>query len=238
MFKNKIFILAIFIVVASLGLFFYDFFSRTLQYKNHIRHCANKSTFCGIQVIKLGLQEKYINKLIKISEMYGKRIEIPKKHQKNISSSIILQQMPEIENFYSMCIPIVSGVIGEKVEILDKSVETRMTLVVYEKEGDYIDWHFDTNHYDGRFFTLLIPVTFEPTCGNYQYKNENGEDNDLEIFKGEAILFEGDKVFHRGKMLCKDQHRVILSFTFVTNTQMNLWNYAMIKMKTLGVYGK
>ena len=226
------------IIVATVALFFYDFFNRTLHYKNNISECSEKKTFCGIQKVKLSLPEKYIVKLLTIAENYGKRVEIPKKHQKNISSTVILEQLPELEQFYSMCMPIVSGVIGEKVKILNKDVQTRMTLVVYEKEGDYIDWHFDTNHYNGRFFTFLIPVTFEPTCGNYQYKNTNGEDTDMEVYKGDAILFEGDKVFHRGKMLCKDQYRVILSFTFVTSESMNLWNYTMFKMKELGIYGK
>ena len=51
------------------------------------------------------------------------------------------------------------------------------------------------------------------------------------------ILFEGDKVFHRGKMLCKDQFRVILSLIYVTSDYMNPWNYAMHKIKEFGIYG-
>lgn len=237
MIDKKIMYTILAILVATVALFFYDFFNRTLHYTNNISECVDKKTFCGIQVVKVALPEKYISKLLIIGEDFGKRVEIPKKHQKNISSSTLLEQLPELEQFYSMCAPIVSGVIGEKVQTLDAHVKTRMTLVVYEQEGDYIDWHFDTNHYNGRFFTFLLPVTFEPTCGNYQYKNTKGEDTELEIYKGDAILFEGDKVFHRGKMLCKDQYRVILSFTYVTNSDMNLWNYSMHKMKELGVYG-
>ena len=120
---------------------------------------------------------------------------------------------------------------------LDDTIKTRMTLVVYNQEGDFIDWHFDTNHYSKRFFTLLIPVTLEKTCGNYQYKDEDEKDTDVELVKGQALLFEGDKVYHRGKMLCSGQNRVILSFTFVTSDTMNLWNYTMHKIKELGVYG-
>ena len=51
------------------------------------------------------------------------------------------------------------------------------------------------------------------------------------------ILFEGDKVFHRGKMLCKEQFRVILSLIYVTSDYMNPWIYAMHKIKEFGIYG-
>jgi hypothetical protein len=113
-----------------------------------------------------------------------------------------------------------------------------MCLVVYEKEGDYIDWHFDTNHFKGRYFTLLVPVTLEETCGNYVYKNKDGKNVDVKIKENQAILFEGDKVFHAGKQLCANQFRAILSMTFVTTNDMDPWNYAMNSMKEFGVFGK
>jgi hypothetical protein len=119
-----------------------------------------------------------------------------------------------------------------------KDIKTRICLVVYEKEGDYIDWHFDTNHYNGRFFTLLIPVSTESTCGNYVYKDHTEVEQILEVEKSQAIFFEGDKVFHRGKELCANQRRVILSLTFVTDYSMNVWNYCLHKVKELGVLGK
>jgi len=226
------------IILTILSLFIFDFLYRTLHYTNHIKECSTTDKFCGLQVINLSFPEKHISKLLEISELHGKRVEIPKKHQKNISNKILSNEMPEINEYYKECSIIVSKYIGSDVTPLPNDIQNRMTLVVYEKEGDYIDWHFDTNHYEGRFFTLLIPITLEPTCGNYQYKNEEEKDTDVEINKGQAILFEGDKVYHRGKMLCKDQHRVILSMTFVTSQKMNTWNYTMHKIKEFGIYGQ
>ena len=231
----NIFIIFIGLIISS---FIFDFLYRTLYYKNHLTDCSKNDSFCGIQIINVSLPDNFVKQLNEVSINKGKRIEIPKKHQKNISSSILINEIPDLENFYKDCASIVSNYIGEEVIPVSPEVQTRMCLVVYEKEGDYIDWHFDTNHYNGRFFTLLVPVTLEPTCGNYQYKNNNGEDKDVEISKGQAILFEGDKVFHRGKELCKDQRRVIMSLTYVTNNTMNLWNYSMYKIKEFGVFGK
>lgn len=228
----------LFALIILILIFAYDFFYRTLHYKNYLKECSIKDYFCGIKIINMDLPEKYVSKLLDIAKNNGKRVEIPKKRQKNIASSVLLEELPEIEEYYAFAAPIVSKQIGETVLPLDKDIKNRLTLVVYEQEGDYIDWHFDTNHYEKRYFTLLVPVTFEPTCGNYQYKNSEEEDEDVEVKKGQAILFEGDKVYHRGKMLCKDQYRVILSLTFVTSNNMNLWNYTMHKMKEFGIYGK
>ena len=236
---RKIFFIGFGVVLLTiLSLFVFDFLYRTLYYTNHLKECPTTDKFCGLQVINLSFPEKHVSKLLEISELHGKRVEIPKKHQKNISNKILSNEMPEINDYYKECSIIVSKYIGTEVTPLPNDIQNRMTLVVYEKEGDYIDWHFDTNHYEGRFFTLLVPITLEPTCGNYQYKNDEEKDTDVEINKGQAILFEGDKVYHRGKMLCKEQHRVILSLTFVTSDTMNTWNYAMHKIKEFGIYGK
>jgi hypothetical protein len=238
MIKNIYLISFTVLILTIVSLFIFDFLYRTLHYKNHLTNCSTTDKFCGLQVINLSFPEKHVSKMLEVSELHGKRIEIPKKHQKNISSKLLTSQIPEINDYYEECSLVLSKYIGTDVKPLPNNIQNRMSLVVYEKEGDYIDWHFDTNHYEGRFFTLLVPITLEPTCGNYQYKNHEEKDTDVEVNKGQAILFEGDKVYHRGKMLCKDQYRVVLSMTFVTNQNMNMWNYTMHKIKEFGIYGQ
>jgi hypothetical protein len=166
------------------------------------------------------------------------RIEIPKKHQKNISYTELKKEVPDIDDWYESLSSVLSPYIDETLKVVPKDIKTRICLVVYEKEGDYIDWHFDTNHYNGRFFTLLIPISTEATCGNYVYKDHNEVEQIIEVEKSQAIFFEGDKVYHRGKELCAKQRRVILSLTFVTDDSMNVWNYCLHKVKELGVFGK
>jgi hypothetical protein len=236
--KFNYWLIPIILIVILLVAFIIDFLYRTLFYKNHLKSCIDKDSFCGIQVINLSLPEEYRSKLLKLSETHGIRIEIPKKHQKNISYDTLKKEVPDIDSWYTSLLPILSPYIDDTLKVVPQDIKTRICLVVYEKEGDYIDWHFDTNHYDGRFFTLLIPVSTESTCGNYVYKDSNEKEQILEVEKSQAIFFEGDKVYHRGKELCANQRRVILSMTFVTNDSMNLWNYCLHKVKELGVFGK
>ena len=216
--------------------FFYDFYYRTIIYNNYLKDCQNKS-FCGIKIIDLYLPNTYRNKLIELGKNKGVRIEMYKKKQKNISYNQIEKEIYGIESWYNSISYTISSVIGENVIPLDIQYKNRLSLIVYDKEGDYIDWHFDTNHFEGRYFTLLVPVTFEKTCGNYIFKNKDEQDTTIELKENQAILFEGDKVYHAGKKLCKNQFRAILSLTFITNNKMNNWNYLMNSIKQFGIFG-
>ena len=236
--KFNYWLIPIVLIVLLVIAFIIDFLYRTLFYQNHLKTCIQNDSFCGIQVINLSLPEKFREKLLEISKTKGVRIEIPKKHQKNISYNTLKENLPDIDSWYTSLPNVISPYISDTLEVAPEDVKTRMCLVVYEKEGDYIDWHFDTNHYNGRFFTLLVPVSTEETCGNYMYKDHNEKEQILEVEKSQAIFFEGDKVFHRGKALCANQRRVILSMTFVTSQNMNMWNYCLHKVKELGIFGK
>ena len=36
--------------------------------------------------------------------------------------------------------------------------QSSCSVLVYEKPGDHIGWHYDHNFYKGRHFTVLIPI--------------------------------------------------------------------------------
>ncbi len=234
-----LFCVLILIIILTLIIFAAYFIYRTTYYYNHMKNCPKHSeNFCYIKKISLSIPKEYIAPLLLISKEEGKRVEISKKRQKAISIKKLEERLPEIIEWYKTLPPIISEVIGSAVMITPIDQPNSLSLVVYEKEGDFIDWHFDTNHYNGRYFTLLVPVTFEPTCGNYQYKDASEETQTIELNVGEAILFEGDRVFHRGKELCRDQRRVVLSCTFTTSQDIPPSEIVINKVKNIGVFGE
>ncbi len=218
--------------LAYISLFFY----RTLAYKNFLKDCAPEAPFCHIQKCKLDMPTELYEPLLTVARQEGKRVDIPKKRQKAIRCQTLEVKVPQVVEWYKQLPATVSEIIGEKVMCTPLDEPNSLCLVVYEREGDYIDWHFDTNHYKGRYFTLLVPVSKEPTCGNYQYKDANEQIQDVALERGEAVLFEGDKVFHRGKELCKDQVRVILSCTFCTSQEMDPIEVGLHKLKTAAFF--
>jgi hypothetical protein len=241
--KVKLFPIILFSIIFLITLITYisyTFVTRTTKYKNYLKKCKklSKNTFCHIQIINSGIPEYLINDLLKLTKTYGKRIEIPQKRQRCISLKYLQEHVPDIVEWYKTLPDLISQYIGEKVYITPLSQPNSLCLVIYDKAGDYIDWHFDTNHYNGRFFTLLLPVTFEDTCGNYQYKNSDEETVTLKLKKDEALLFEGDKVFHRGKELCDNQFRVILSCAFTTSQEIPIEEWLFQTIKNIGIFGE
>lgn len=230
------------------------FYYRTTFYINHfednkleldsnykIENIKNEQyteNFRYIKKIQLSIPDSYKEKLLDISVNNGIRIEIPKKRQKCISLKYLNVLFPEIVNWYKTLPKKISEIIGAKVKITPLTQPNSLCLVVYEQEGDFIDWHFDTNHYNGRFFTLLLPVSNTPTCGNYQYRNSKKQTQTVFLENDEALLFEGDKVYHKAKKLCANQRRVILSCTFSTSQKIPTIEYIFQTIKNIGIFGE
>jgi len=239
---SPIFIGVSIVLILAILCFGAYFVYRTTFYINYLKNCpkdqSESNNFCYIKVIDLPFPKEYVAPLLLISQEEGKRIEIVKKRQKAIPLNTIEKRFPEVVEWYKKLPAEISKVIGTQVLITPIQQPNSLSLVVYEKEGDYIDWHFDTNHYSGRFFTLLVPVSSEPTCGNYQYKDVDEQVNTIELNQGKAILFEGDKVFHRGKELCINQRRVVLSLTFTTSQDIPPYEAALNTVKNWGIFGQ
>jgi hypothetical protein len=214
------------------------FVFRTTYYVNYLTECDTNTKFCYIKKIKLSIPNEFLGPLDEIAQKEGTRVEIYKKRQKAVSIQKLQANLPEIVEWYKGLTRQISDAIGETVKVTPLNQPNSLSLVVYEKEGDFIDWHFDTNHYNGRYFTLLLPVTTAPTCGNYQYRNAAGETETLYLQQGEAILFEGDRVFHKGKELCKNQRRVVLSCTFTSSHTITPPEAILNFIKNWGIFGE
>lgn len=235
---SSLFLLVFLIIITAMCLLMVYFILRTTYYVNYLTNCDPSTQFCYIKKIKLSIPNEFLGPLDQIAQSEGTRVEIYKKRQKAVSIQKLQAQLPEIVEWYKTLTPQISEAIGEQVKVTPLNQPNSLSLVVYEKEGDFIDWHFDTNHYSGRYFTLLLPITTAPTCGNYQYRNAEGETETLYLQQGEAILFEGDRVFHRGKELCKNQRRVVLSCTFTSSQTITPPEAILNFIKNWGIFGE
>jgi hypothetical protein len=212
-----------------------------MYYINYLKDIDPQSNkFNYIKKFKLSVPDDYIDPLLEISMTQGNRIEIPSKRQKCISLKRLQESFPQIIEWYKSLPPIISKVLGTKVITTPLIESNSLCLVVYEKAGDFIDWHFDTNHYNGRFFTLLLPISSKQTCGNYQYRNSKGVTQTVKLSKSneDALIFEGEKVYHKAKKLCANERRVILSCTFTTSQEIPTIEIIFQKIKNLGIFGE
>ena len=95
---------------------------------------------------------------------------------------------------------------------------------------DGIDWHYDSNHFRGRFFTMIIPVPLPRggvVNGNDKDKDDDGRSSDSKSRSNAkcahfrymddgsihaprrtreedtAVLFEGENVYHGSTRACE-----------------------------------
>jgi hypothetical protein len=156
-----------------------------------------------------------------------------------VATHSLTQHAPSLIHFYQndLC-KYVSEQVNLTLYPTDLNLPTTCVLLIYDTEGDWINWHYDHNYYEGRFFTVLIPITQDVTCTEFQFKNDINEIKSVELVNGNSICFEGNYLYHRATKLCKNQKRVILSCQYVTTNEMNEINRMRLKLKDSAYTGK
>jgi hypothetical protein len=163
---------------------------------------------------------------------------LPNKSGITISTKNIMKNSSNLINFYryELC-NIVSNLINLKLYPTDLEYPTSCAILIYENENDWINWHYDYNYYNGRFFTVLIPITNSITCTKFQFKDKDDNVVSLDL-NNNALCFEGNYLYHRASKLCKGQKRVMLSCQYVTDNTMSSLNQLRIKIKDYAYIGK
>lgn len=138
---------------------------------------------------------------------------------------------PEFEEYARRLEKGISSVIGEGVQVSPVEDGLGICVLVYDEPRDFIDWHYDVNVYEGRFFTCLVPMYVDSeSCTAFEFKDRGGKD----VRVDGAVLFEGNNVFHRATPQCKGQTRVILSVSFVTSPKTTMYGRFVRYVKSLG----
>ena len=199
-------------------------------YYNKLNNCQD--SFCGISVFDYSLPDDLRQELLNISQ-YAKRVNIQNwKYGRTVSTNIM---PPNVISFYKEFADTISMVVGTNVYPTPLNLPTSSCMLVYDMEGDFINWHFDVNYFDGRFFTVLIPVTLEESATKFKYKDKQSNDIMIDLGKiNKSIVFEGDNLFHMAtKLSKKDNPRIVLSLQYATNTNINMFNRLLMGLKDL-----
>jgi hypothetical protein len=209
--------------------------------------------FCLYKELKISLPEivKYevyemlkntsIQKRVNIQTYFENifNCALPNKKGITISTPHVLKYAPNLIEYYKneLCENIKKN-INLMCYPTDLQLPTSCSILIYEKEGDWINWHYDYNYYNGRFFTVLIPISNDITCTQFQFMDNENKIKNINLINNNSIVFEGNYLYHRASKLCKNQKRVILSCQFVTNNNMNFYNKMRLKLKDFAYTGK
>jgi len=186
------------------------------------------------------IENKNIQKRVSITS-YPENIfncALPNRKGITIPTKNIVDNSPNLISYYQneLCKKM-SNLTGLKLYPTALNFPTSCAIIIYEKEGDWINWHYDYNYYNGRFFTVLIPITHTLTCTKFQFKDKNNNVVDMDLTNN-GICFEGNYLYHRASKICNNQKRIMLSCQYVTDNSMSVINKIRIKLKDFAFIGK
>jgi hypothetical protein len=214
------------------GAFNYDYIAECKQQINE--------KFCGLEIIDLSIPLDLKNLILsQVTKGEGKRVTLPGwKSGRTIPTNTVIKNIPQVYDWYTHLETYISNIIGEKVYITSDQLPTTCAVLIYEENNDFINWHYDVNYFNGRFFTLLIPVTVSNSCTKFTYIDKDGNTIAIKDEMGKAILFEGNKVFHMATPFCnKGEKRIILSVQFSTNPTISFYNKMLMYIKDSAYIG-
>lgn len=136
-----------------------------------------------------------------------------------------------------------SAIVGEKVFPTPIQDQSACSLLFYTKPGDHINWHYDHNFYNGRHFTVLLPIVNQQNHAPDQRSSaqllvkQGDNEQAISSAPNTLIIFEGAKVLHKVTRLGPDETRIMLSMTFATTPQASLVKAIARRIKDVAFFG-
>jgi hypothetical protein len=180
-----------------------------------------------------------------MSRPLGLRVHIPAhKRGVTIPYSFVRETHPEIACFYQSdaLSKRISEVVGARVVRTPLHDQSSCSILIYEREGDRIGWHYDHNFYNGRHFTALLPMVNEDSARRRLSSAElvvktPGGATMIPTPPNTLVLFEGAVVRHTVTPLGAKETRIILSMTFCANPTTRLFLDLQRRFKDIAYIG-
>lgn len=134
------------------------------------------------------------------------------------------------------------SVIGATLKVTPEGDYSSCSILVYERPGDHIGWHYDHNFYRGRHFTVLLPVVNRNAAGSglssgRLFAKIGGVERLVPTPPNQLVVFEGAKVLHRATPIDEGERRVVLSMTFGTDPRISLPFELARRVKDMAFFG-
>jgi hypothetical protein len=133
---------------------------------------------------------------------------------------------PATVQVYEALAPFVSRVSGRDVHRCPDDDPHACAIYFYSEPGDHIGFHYDTSHYAGERFTVLIGLVNRSGSAlecHLHTKEHALPKVELSIRTdpGTVVLFNGDTVWHRVTPVAAGEERISLSLEYVTSPRMS-----------------
>ncbi len=136
----------------------------------------------------------------------------------------------------------VSRITGVEVRPTPLHDQSSLSILIYERPGDHIGWHYDHNFYRGRHFTVLLPVVNRGNAADglsharLRAKTAGGE-TELATPPDTLVVFEGARVVHKATPLAAGERRVLISMTYCADPHANVAQAVARRLKDTAFFG-
>jgi hypothetical protein len=136
----------------------------------------------------------------------------------------------------------ISRVVGVPVQPTPIHDQSSLSVLVYDKPGDHIGWHYDHNFYRGRHFTVLIALANQGSAAAGLSHAElqarvAGQEIAVRTAANTAVVFEGARVHHKVTPIRQGERRLILSMTYCTDPRAWWWQGVSRRLKDTAFFG-
>jgi hypothetical protein len=136
----------------------------------------------------------------------------------------------------------ISQLVGADVKPTPINDQSSLSVLLYDKPGDHIGWHYDHNFYRGRHFTFLIALTNRGgAAGGLSHAELQarvaGREISVSTAPNRAVVFEGALIHHKVTPILSGERRMILSMTYCTDPRCWWWQGTSRRLKDTAFFG-
>lgn len=161
-----------------------------------------------------------------------------------VAYETLCEDAPEVVALYQSAAlrELISSIVGARVVPTPLHDQSSCSLLVYERPGDHIGWHYDHNFYRGRHFTVLLPIVNRNAGGTglsaaRLHARIDGEDREIPTPPNTLVVFEGAHVLHKATPIAEGERRILLSMTFATDPGSSIAQGIARRVKDTAFFG-
>ena len=161
-----------------------------------------------------------------------------------VAYETLIAAAPAIVAFYHAAdfLDLISRLVGVRIQPTPLHDQSSLSVLVYNKPGDHIGWHYDHNFYRGRHFTVLIAMANEGNAdGGLSHAELQarvaGQEIAVRTAPNTGVVFEGALVHHKVLPIHEGERRLVLSMTYCTDPRAWLWQGISRRLKDTAFFG-
>jgi len=136
----------------------------------------------------------------------------------------------------------ISRLVGAPLRPTPINDQSSLSVLVYNKPGDHIGWHYDHNFYRGRHFTVLLALH---NAGQAAHGLSHavlaarlpGREIAISTPANTLVVFEGARVRHKVTPIHAGERRLVLSMTYCTDPRSYWWQGWSRRLKDTAFFG-